>query len=67
MSKDDHFLYFKLYGDCVIYVVMYVDDMLLTRNEIQEVKTQLSSKFDLKDLGVENFILGMEIKRDWKT
>ena len=30
------------------------------------MKTQLSSKFDIKDLGVENFILGMEIKRDQK-
>jgi hypothetical protein len=31
------------------------------------VKTQLSSKFDMKDLGVANFILGMEIKRDWEN
>ena len=31
---------------------------------IKEVKSQLSSKFDMKDLGVANFILGMEIKRD---
>jgi hypothetical protein len=30
------------------------------------VKTQLSSKFDMKDLGASNFILGMELKRDWK-
>jgi hypothetical protein len=30
------------------------------------VKTQLSSKFDMKDLDASNFILGMEIKRDWK-
>jgi hypothetical protein len=30
------------------------------------VKTQLSSKFDMKDLGASNFILGMEIKRDRK-
>jgi hypothetical protein len=29
---------------------------------IKEVKSQLSSKFDMKDLGVANFILGMEIK-----
>jgi hypothetical protein len=28
------------------------------------VKTQLSSKFDMKDIGATNFILGMEIKRD---
>jgi hypothetical protein len=30
------------------------------------VKTQLSSKFDMKDLGSSNIILGMEIKRDQK-
>jgi len=28
------------------------------------LKTQLSSKFDMKDLGAANYILGMEIKRD---
>jgi hypothetical protein len=30
------------------------------------VKTHLSSKFDMKDIGASNFILGMEIKRDRK-
>ena len=43
--------------------------MLLIGNNkeiIQDVKTQLSSKFDMKDLGASNFILGMEIKRDQK-
>ena len=46
---------------------MYVDDMLLIGNNkdvIKEVKSQLSSKFDMKDLGATNFILGMEIRRD---
>jgi hypothetical protein len=33
-------------------------------NTIKEVKKHLSSKSDMKDLGVEKFILGMEIKRD---
>ena len=28
------------------------------------MKSQLSSKFDMKDLGVSNFILVMEIKRN---
>jgi tagatose-1,6-bisphosphate aldolase len=28
------------------------------------VKTRFSSKFDMKDLGAANFILGMENKRD---
>jgi hypothetical protein len=65
--KEDHCVYFKLIGDHLIYLVLYVYDMLLIGNNkeiIQDVKTQLSSKFNLKDLGASNFILGMEIKRD---
>ena len=41
--------------------------MLLIGNDkeiIQDLKTQLFSKFDMKDLGAANYILGMEIKRD---
>ena len=41
--------------------------MLLVGNDkeiIQDLKTQLSTKFDIKDLGATNYILGMEIKRD---
>ena len=44
-----------------------IDDMLLIENNkdvIKEVKSHLSSKFDMKDLGVSNFILRMEIRRD---
>jgi hypothetical protein len=66
-SKEDHCVYFKLIGDHLIYLVLYVDDMLLTGNNkeiIQDVKTQLSSKFDMRDHGAANFILVMEIKRD---
>jgi hypothetical protein len=47
--------------------VLYVDDILLVGNNmdvIKEVKSQLSSKFDMKELDVLNLILGMEIKRD---
>ena len=46
---------------------MYVNDMLLVGNNmdlIKEMKQQLSSKFDMKDLGPTHFILAMEIKRD---
>eukprot|EP00253_Pinus_taeda_P016724 PITA_16724 len=41
--------------------------MLLVGNDkeiIQDLKTQLSSKFDMKDLGAANNTLGIEIKRD---
>jgi hypothetical protein len=65
--RVDHCVYSKQVGNHFIYVVLYVDDMLLVANNmdvIKEVKSQLSSKFDMKDLGDANFILGMEIKRD---
>ena len=65
--KEDHCVYFKLIGDCVIYLVLYVDDMLLIGNDkeiIQDLKAQLFSKFNRKDLGAANYILGIEIKRD---
>eukprot|EP00253_Pinus_taeda_P030783 PITA_30783 len=66
-SKADHCVYLKLIGDHDIYLVLYVDDMLLVGNEkesIHDFNTQLSSKFDMKDLCATNYILGMEIKRD---
>ena len=63
--KDDHYVYYKQVGEHFFYVVLYVDDMLLVGNNmevIKEMKLQLSTKFDMKDLGTNNFILGMEKK-----
>ena len=34
-SKADHYVYFNLIGHWVIYLVLYVDDMLLVRNDKQ--------------------------------
>jgi hypothetical protein len=53
-----------------IYIALYVDDIFLigdSMNTIKEVKKQLSSKFDMKDIGATKFFLGMEIKRDRAT
>ena len=69
-SKVDHCMYFKLVGDHLIYLVLYVDDIFMIGNDkyiIQNVKNQLSREFEMKDIGDANFILGMEIKRDQKT
>ena len=66
-SNVDHCVYYKQVGNDFIYVVLYVDDMLLVGNNmdvIKEVKMQLSSKFDMKDLSAASLILGMEIKRN---
>jgi len=66
-SKEDQCVYFKLIGDRVIYLFFYVDDVLLVGNDkeiVHNLKTRLSSKFDMKDIGAANYILGMEIKRN---
>jgi hypothetical protein len=65
--KYDHCIYSKEEGGRFIYVALYVNDMLLIGNNmdaIKEGKKQISSKFDIKDVGATKFILGMEIKRD---
>ena len=66
-SKVDHCAYYKQVGKHFIYLVLYVDDMLLDGNNmevIKEVEMKISSKFDMKDIGSINFIFGMEIKRN---
>jgi hypothetical protein len=66
-KKVDHYIYSKDEGGSFIYVALYVDNMLLigkNMDTIKEVKKQLSSKFDMKDLSLTNFIMGMEIKQD---
>eukprot|EP00253_Pinus_taeda_P006519 PITA_06519 len=66
-SKEDHCVYFQLIGDHVIYLVLYEDDMLLVGNGkeiIQDLKTQLSSKFNMKDLGAANYILGVKLSTE---
>jgi Reverse transcriptase (RNA-dependent DNA polymerase) len=67
-SSYDSCVYFKrLVGDEFIYLLLYVDDMLIASSdmdEIRKVKKQLSSAFEMKDLGAATRILGMEITRD---
>lgn len=51
----------------MIYLLLYVDDMLIAANNIIEInilKKLLSKEFDMKDLGVVKKILGMEISRE---
>ncbi|KAL3505151.1 hypothetical protein ACH5RR_034992 [Cinchona calisaya] len=67
-SMYDNCVYFqKLNDDSFIYLLLYVDDILITVKssiEIHTLKAQLSSEFEMKDLGAPKKILGIEIKRD---
>lgn len=48
-----HYCYFKIFGDCYIILLLYVDDVLVAgsnMNEINKLKQQLSEEFEMKDL-----------------
>ena len=69
-SEYDHYVYFKgLKSGNFIYLLLYLDDMLIasrSKVEIDKVKVQMSSEFEMKDLGGVRKIMGMEIVRDKK-
>ncbi|KAE8699066.1 hypothetical protein F3Y22_tig00110597pilonHSYRG01396 [Hibiscus syriacus] len=57
----------SLDDDPFIFLLLYVDDMLIAAKNMVDVidlKTLLSQEFDMKDLGAAKKILGMEICRD---
>ena len=70
-SKYDHCVYLmRLSNNSFVYLLLYVDDILITEKEISEVnklKEKLSKEFEMKDLGVAKKILGMEIQRNRKA
>ena len=63
----DQCIYMKVSGSKFIFLVLYVDDILLTTNDTDmliETKELLFSHFDMKDLGEASYVLGIQILRD---
>ncbi|KAI5335062.1 hypothetical protein L3X38_025195 [Prunus dulcis] len=51
----------------IILLLLYVDDMLITcqdMSKVRELKILLGKEFDMKDIGPAQKILGMEIRKD---
>ena len=47
-------IYFKLTEDNMVYLLLYVDDMLVACKEkrhLEQVKEMLKAEFEMKDLG----------------
>jgi hypothetical protein len=63
-SKNEHTLYVKKeHGDLLI-ISLYVDDLLVTGNSpkmILTFKEEMKRQFEMTDLGLMNFFLGMEV------
>ena len=61
-SEADHNLYF-LTGEVPLILVLYVDDLFLTKDErlIGDCKSNLALEFEMKDLGLMHYFLGLEV------
>ena len=62
-TKSDASLFTRFTNSSAIYILVYVDDILITGNnptEISNLIDQLNSTFSLKDLGEMNYFLGIE-------
>ncbi|GJY90481.1 ribonuclease H-like domain-containing protein [Tanacetum coccineum] len=63
-SKKDFSLFIKNKNDLFIALLVYVDDIVVTGNDIKEienVKEFLKSKYLIKDLGKLKYFLGSEV------
>ena len=66
-NEDEPCVYKKVSGSAIVFLVLYVDDILLIGNDIptlQSVKSWLGKCFSMKDLGEAAYILGIKIYRD---
>ena len=62
-SDADLNLYFKVEKDKPLIMVLYVDDLFLTGDDslIHQCKRELASEFEMKDLGLMHYFLGLEV------
>ncbi|KAL8116714.1 hypothetical protein AgCh_023023 [Apium graveolens] len=68
-SPSESCVYKRSEGNAVIFLVLYVDDILLIGNNVEmlsSVKAWLFKQFDMKDLGETTYILGIKVIRDRK-
>ncbi|GKC65993.1 ribonuclease H-like domain-containing protein, partial [Tanacetum coccineum] len=62
-SMNDFYLFVKRNKDIVLVLLVYVDDTIVTGNDLSEInkfKRFLSTKFLIKDLGKIKYFLGIE-------
>ena len=69
-NLNEPYVYKRHQDKVVMFLVLYVDDILLIGNDVgvmSSVKIWLSRQFDMRDLGEANFILRIKLWRDHKN
>ena len=65
-SQGDGTLFFKWSPLMKLVFVIYVDDVIITSDDLKEIKhfkTLLAKEFEIKDLGTLRYIMAMEVAR----
>ncbi|KAM1500064.1 hypothetical protein ACFX10_022670 [Malus domestica] len=65
-TQADHTLFLKHDGGKLRALIVYVDEMVVIRNdveEIQKLQKYLAKEFEMKDLGILKYFLGIEVAR----
>ena len=62
-SKADSNLYYKVEEGNLVILLLYVDDRFVTSEDglIADTKRKLAAEFEMKDLGMMHYFLGMEV------
>ena len=66
MSKSDNSLFIRNNSSGLIFIIIYVDDLMIGREylaDINKVKMLLSGKFEMKDMNELHYFLGIEVIR----
>ena len=65
-TNADHTVFFRQHKEHTTLLVVYVDDIIIMGNdegEIAQLKVQLGKEFEVKDLGLLRYFLGIEVAR----
>jgi transposase InsO family protein len=66
-SLSESTLYVKHKGNNILIISLYVDDLLVTGDDtrlVEEFKQEMMQVFEMTDLGLMTFFLGIEIKQN---
>ena len=65
-NESDHSVFYKNSEAGIILLVLYVDDIVITKSDmagISSLKSFLHNQFNTKDLGMLKYFLGIEVMR----
>ena len=63
-NEKEPCVYRKMHDDIVVFLILYVDNILLIGNEfkmLSKVKIKLATQFEMKDLVEAQYVLGIKI------